>query len=193
MDLEILAATGTWSTPPVQWHLRDGRLEVEAREGSDAWRVTSYGFVSDNPHALLVPFAAGHALEVSFIADFDATFDQAGLMIRADSETWIKAGVEVADGVLQVGAVVTHGVSDWSAAPVPQWHGCEVTVRASRAGDAVTIRARVDQEPWQLVRVAPLDPAVETSAGLMCCAPTREGLTVTFTRVAITAADASLH
>src|SRR5690606_41566187 len=44
--------------------------------------------------------------------------------------------------------------SDWSVAPVPGWAGRLVTVRASRAGDAVTVRARVDDEPFRLVRVA---------------------------------------
>jgi uncharacterized protein len=96
---------------------------------------------------------------VIFDACFGGQSDQAGLLLRADAETWLKAGVEVSDGALQVSAVLTLGGSDWPVAPVPEWAGRQVTVRASRAGDAVTVRARVDDEPFRLVRVAPSPPA----------------------------------
>ena len=43
----------------------------------------------------------------------------AGIFIRVSAEQWAKAGVEYADGSLQVGAMVTDGSSDWSLAPVP--------------------------------------------------------------------------
>ncbi|WP_084104688.1 DUF1349 domain-containing protein [Demequina sp. NBRC 110056] len=193
MDLATLLEAGTWAAAPVSARMAGGRLEVEAREGSDAWRTTSYGFIHDDAHALLAPLGSSEAIEVTFLLDYAEQFDQAGVMIRIDESTWIKAGVEVSDGVAQVGAVVTHGVSDWSVAPVPEWVGREVTVRASRAGDAVTIRARVDDEPWRLVRVAPLAPEAVAAAGPFCCAPTRSGLVVTFTGHRRTEADASLH
>ena len=99
-------------------------------------------------------------------------FDQAGVLVRADERHWVKAGVEVSDGAPQLGAVATRGVSDWSVAPVPDWAGCVVTVRASREGDALTVRARA-AGPWQLVRVAPLDPSLTWLAGPYACAPTR--------------------
>ena len=123
---------------------------VTAEEGSDAWRTTSYAFVHDSEHALVKPFEIGTAIEVSFLCELSEQFDQAGLMVRADSTTWVKAGVEFADGAPQLGAVVTHQTSDWSVAPVPTWAGRSVTIRASRAGNALTVRARVDHEDWSL-------------------------------------------
>ena len=130
---------------------------------------------------------------MTFDLDYDQQFDQAGLMLRADAETWVKAGVEVSDGVSQVGAVVTLGRSDWSVAPVPEWAGRRVTVRASRALDAVTVRARVDDEPFRLLRVAPFPVDAVVRAGPYCCAPTRSGLVVRFRRWATGPADAALH
>jgi regulation of enolase protein 1 (concanavalin A-like superfamily) len=182
---------GTWTTPPVAATEDGGDLLVTAAEGSDAWRHTAYGFVHDDAHALLAPLEA--AVEVTFDADYDRQFDQAGLLLRADAETWIKAGVEFSDGVPQLGAVVTLGRSDWSVAPVPEWAGRRVTVRASRSGDAVTIRARADDEPFRLVRVCPFPPDAAAGAGPYCCAPTREGLVVRFRRWATGPADAALH
>lgn len=181
-----------WLNPPLQVARDLDDLLVSATEGSDLWRTTSYGFIHDTGHALLADFPEGTAAEGSFIADFSAQFDQAGLLIRADAEHWIKAGVELADGVLQLGAVVTRGVSDWSTAPVPDWLGRAVVVRASRNGDALTIRARSGDEPWRLVRVAPLPPG-PLRVGLMCCAPTRSGLVVRFTDLRLVEPDQSLH
>lgn len=193
IELEALLARATWTEEPVAAEVRDGRLLVTAREESDAWRITAYGFIHDNAHALVEPLGAEAAIEVSWILDYDLQFDQAGVMLRVDSETWIKAGVEISDGEPQVGAVVTHGLSDWSVAPVPEWAGREITIRASRSGNAVTLRARVEGEPWRLIRVAPLAPDAHVLAGPMCCAPTHGGLEVTFTRVAVGEPDAELH
>ncbi|WP_440696658.1 DUF1349 domain-containing protein [Clavibacter nebraskensis] len=184
---------GTWTTEPEAVRIHAGGMDVTAREGSDAWRTTSYGFVHDTEHALLAPLAPGAAVEVAFALELSEQFDQAGVFVRVDDETWIKAGVERSDGEDGLGAVVTRGVSDWSLAPVPGWSGQLVTIRASRSGDALTVRARVDEEPWRLVRVAPLDPDAAASAGPFCCAPTRAGFTARFASWRTGPADRALH
>jgi uncharacterized protein len=184
--------SGEWSTHPASARVDGADLLVAPRGGSDLWRVTSYGFVHDDGPGLLVDLPDGAAVEVSFLADFAEQFDQAGVLVRADATHWVKAGVELADGALQVGAVVTREVSDWSAAPFPDWHGREVTVRASRHGDALTVRARAGGD-WQLVRLAPLDPALAWRAGPFCCSPTHDALEVRFTGFATGPADISLH
>jgi uncharacterized protein len=182
-----------WLNPPPRAASDGQDLLVETEDGSDLWRTTSYGFVHDSGHALLAPFPDRSAIEVRFVLDYREQFDQAGVLVRAHEEAWIQAGVEVSDGTPQVGAVVTRGVSDWSVTPVPDWWGREVTVRASRAGDALTVRARVDAEPWQLVRLAPLPVGRELHAGPYCCSPTRGGLRVRFRSAEFVAPDRSLH
>jgi regulation of enolase protein 1 (concanavalin A-like superfamily) len=184
---------GDWTTPPAAVEHDGDALVVTAVESSDAWRTTSYGFVHDTEHALLAPLEPGRAMEVSFTGDFSRQFDQAGLFVRVSDEEWTKAGVEFADGALQLGAVVTHRFSDWSVAPVAAWSGETITVRVSRAGDALTIRARSGEEQFRLVRVAYLDPDATAVAGPMICAPTRSGLVVRFTSWTIGPADPSLH
>ncbi|MET7967744.1 DUF1349 domain-containing protein [Micromonospora sp. NPDC005305] len=186
-------SAGTWLNPPERTGSAGDALLVEPRGGSDFWRRTSYGFVHDDGSALLAPFPVDSAVEVSFRLDYAAQFDQAGVLVRVDERRWTKAGVEVSDGQPQVGAVVTDERSDWSVAPVPEWSGRDVTVRVSRAGDALTVRARVAAEPWRLVRVAPLDPEAEAAAGPYCCSPSRGGLVVRFTGWRRGPADAALH
>jgi regulation of enolase protein 1 (concanavalin A-like superfamily) len=184
---------GTWLNEPTSRVDGAGQLQVTADEGSDFWQVTSYGFRRDSGHALLYPLAQDEAIEVSFLADFTHLYDQAGALLRVDEETWIKAGIEHTDGVPQLSAVVTRGSSDWSTFPVPDWNGRLVTIRMSRTGDAVTVRGRVEAEPWVMIRLAPLDPAAVTSAGPFCAAPERSGLTVRFTGARLGPADTGLH
>ncbi len=185
---------GVWVHPPAQVLERgDGSLLVEAREGSDAWVNTYYGFVHDNAHALLVPAAVPTAYEVTFRVDYDQLYDQAGLLLSVDAGSWVKSGVEISDGVPQVGAVVTGPQgSDWSAAPVPGWAGRDVTIRASLDREAVVLRARADQEPWQFLRLAPLPPG-PLRIGPYLCAPQRSGLSVAFSRFARGDQDPQLH
>lgn len=193
MSLRELVDTASWTHEPEAAVINGDLLRVTAIEGSDAWRTTSYGFVHDSEHALVERIDGAFSVEVSFVLDYTEQFDQAGVFLRVDERNWIKAGVEVSDGTPQLGAVVTRDSSDWSVAPVPEWVGRVVTVRASRDGDAVTVRAWADGEQPRLVRVAYLDPDAAVSAGLLCAAPTRAGLTVSFTGYRVGAPDEALH
>ena len=188
----IAWSEGTWTREPVSVNEQGATLAVEAAAESDWWRTTAYGFIHDDGHALIKEFPNESAVEVSFILNYTQQFDQAGIFITSDSKNWIKAGVEYCDGFPQVGAVVTQINSDWSVAPVPEWMNKEVTIRVSRSGDAVTMRAGINGD-LRLVRVAPLDPSLSWSAGPMFCAPTRAGLVVTFTKWAQGEADSELH
>ncbi len=184
---------GHWTHDPVESRIVGDDLLVTAVEGSDAWRITSYGFTHASEHALVAPLATPGAVEVSFVADLPEQFDQAGIFIKASDTCWIKTGIEQSEGTLQLGAVVTNGRSDWSVAPVGEWAGRDVTIRASREGDAITVRARVDDEPFRLVRVIPLEPSFDVEAGPFLCAPSRAGLTVRFLSWEVGGQDASLH
>jgi regulation of enolase protein 1 (concanavalin A-like superfamily) len=189
--MSVLGA-GDWLNPPLNFESTTQGLSVSARENSDFWQKTSYGFVHTDGHALLNEFPQDSAIEISWILDYDQQFDQAGLIAYHDDENWIKAGVEFADGSPQLGAVVTKEKSDWSVSPVDNWMNKEVFLRFSRSGDALTIRAG-DNGDWKLVRLAPLDPNLSWKVGLFCASPTRLGLTVLFKSLNWTAADSSLH
>lgn len=188
----VARAEGTWLNEP-RWRVDGEDLLVTAAEGSDLWRETSYGFVRDSGHALLVDLPVGGAVEVDVVVDYDQAFDQAGVLVRVSPEEWVKAGVEVSDGRAQLGAVVTHGRSDWSMHPVPDWAGGPVSIRVSRGPDSLTVRARRRDQPWQMVRLASWVTDRQVLAGPYCCAPSRAGLEVRFTRFEVTAADPSLH
>lgn len=183
---------GNWSRQPVSQRIENGHLIVEAAEKSDWWRTTSYGFIHNDGHALLAEFPDESSVEISFILDYREQFDQCGIFIYSDDEHWVKGGVEFSDGAPQLGAVVTAIKSDWSVAPVSDWFGKEVTIRASRSGDAITLRAKCGGS-YQLVRVLPINQGASWLAGPMVCAPTRSGLQVRFTEWVVGKADSALH
>ncbi len=184
-----------WLNEPPLVRVDGDRLLVETGLKTDFWRGTSYGFVRDDGHFLGSPLMGDAAVEVTFAGDFSQQFDQAGLMLRAGPELWLKTGVERSDGQLFASVVVTVGMSDWSVAPLPvAVAGAPLTFRASRTGDGVTVRYRVgDEEAWRLLRVAYLPPEAELLAGPMCCSPTRAGLSVRFDPVRVGPPDAALH
>lgn len=184
--------TGVWLNKPKSSEQVGKNLHIQAVFESDFWRNTSYGFVHDSGHALLVDFPDQSAMEVAFLLNFSGQFDQAGIILHSDSEHWIKAGVETFDGQAQVVTVVTAENSDWSMAPIPDWIGKEVTVRASRSGNAVTFRAHCEGEE-RLIRVAPIDPELSWKAGLHCASPISDALEVVFTKWIKSQPDEKLH
>lgn len=186
--------SGQWTTEPVSVAEEGLHLKVESREGSDYWEKTLYGFQRDSGHSLLAAWDKDTAIEVTFELDaFTELYDQAGLMLMNAPGQWIKAGIEINDGIPQLATVVTHEYSDWSLAPVPEWVGERVTIRASRLNDAVIIRARTGKHPWRTVRVAPFPARTASQAGPFVCSPTRSGLIVTFTRWVSTLPDSDIH
>jgi regulation of enolase protein 1 (concanavalin A-like superfamily) len=185
----------TWLNPPERVDMLGDVLEVVTRPMTDFWRTTAYGFVHDDGHFLGAPLAGDRAIEVTFTGEFAEQFDQAGLMLRAGPDLWIKAGVELSDGVLFASAVVTRGTSDWSVAALPARSAARsVTIRASRAGDSVTVRYRAGRDgDFRMLRVAYLPPDAMLAAGVMCCSPSRGGLLVRFEPVRLGPPDARLH
>lgn len=191
--MRIPWSDGTWVHEPAKHRVITDELVISTDLESDFWRETGYGFTHYSGHALVTDFPANSAMEVEFSADWTHEFDQAGLLLHADDAHWVKAGVEFADGVLGLGAVVTDGKSDWSVGHVPEWMDQTIRVRVSRSTDAITVRARVSDEPWRLVRLAPINPNLNWSAGPLAASPTREGLQVTFHTWESLAADNAIH
>jgi regulation of enolase protein 1 (concanavalin A-like superfamily) len=181
-----------WLNPPPAWERTAEALTFETGDRTDFWRDTLYGFQRDSGHALLVPMEGDFTAHVGFDGDYHALYDQAGLMLRQDEAHWIKAGIELSDGVANLSVVVTREASDWSTlalgpAPGPQ------RLRLTRTGGAVVIQARNAANRWQLLRVAPF-PEGPARIGPMACSPERAGFRARFTEFTLgPAVDHALH
>ena len=173
----------TWINEPSRWFFEDGVLVVHVDAGTDFWRRTRYGFVRDNGHLLAVLEPGDFVATIEVDADYRDRYDQAGLMVRLDTDHWLKAGIEL-DGAFYVSAVVTHDRSDWSVVPLagrPE----RLLVRVTRSGDALTVEYALgpfdaDVVAWRMHRLAWFPPEEPVLVGPMAAAPDGGGFTARF-------------
>ena len=85
------------------------------RLGADFWRETHHSFTRHSGHVLAREVDGGVTATVRVRVRLESLYDQAGLMVLVDEETWIKTGVKRADGEVLLGNVLTLGRSDRSA------------------------------------------------------------------------------
>ena len=182
-----------WLNEPAAWGMEAGRLSVETDRATDFWRETHYGFVRDSGHFFGCEAPGGFTATIRVRARYEGLYDQAGLMVRLDEATWIKAGIELSDGEALLGSVLTLGRSDWATGPF-RGDASDVWIRATVEGGALRLQASSDGLRWPLVRLCPFPVAARYSVGAMCCTPERAGLKVVFSDFAVTApAGKDLH
>ena len=175
-----------WRCEPASWRgLPDG-IELRTNPKTDFWRHTHYGFVRDDGHLYYEHAEGDLEIEATVDGDYRDQYDQAGVMLRVDDETWVKCGIEFVDGRELISAVVTRGYSDWSVSPRREEdRGRPLRIVARRKGDVVTV-LHGDEGEEQLLRLAPF-PNGPVLAGVMAASPDGAGCDVTITRIAIRA------
>lgn len=176
-----------WRNEPPEWSEVDGILTLTTGNETDFWRETHYGFIHDNGHHRYQTVEGDFTASVRFAGQYEALYDQAGLMIRVDDRNWIKAGIEYTDGLAHLSVVVTREFSDWSVTALETMPS-EVWLRVSRHGDAVRVQYRLDGTDWRMLRLAYLAPGGAVEVGPMACSPTRAGFVAEFHEFAVGAA-----
>ena len=168
-----------WLNEPPQWRQSGDVITAVTTKETDFWRETHYGFVRDDGHFYHSEASGDFTAMVRVSGEYRHLYDQAGLMLRQDERTWIKAGIEYADGRQNLSVVVTRDFSDWSVLPlsVPP---DEVWLRLSRHGTAVRVEHSHDGTRFDMLRLAYLPPHDPVAVGVMCCSPQREGFVATF-------------
>jgi regulation of enolase protein 1 (concanavalin A-like superfamily) len=164
---------------------RDGeQLTIRTAPGTDFWRKTHYGFIRDNGHFL------PHQVEGDFIAeaDFDGAYrdlyDQAGLMVRENERTWVKAGIEFVAGMRNASVVVTRDYSDWSVLPLER-SAEQFSLRIEREGGALSVFYSETGQNFRLLRIAFLTETRNLQVGPMAASPEGSGFDVTFGRFVV--------
>jgi regulation of enolase protein 1 (concanavalin A-like superfamily) len=168
-----------WYNEPAVWAANDDTITVTAEHDTDFWRKTHYGFIRDNGHFYYQEVVGDFRCEVKVSGDYAALYDQAGLMVRVDAETWLKCGIEFVEGVQYVSAVVTHDFSDWSVVALPG-SPAALWLRVVRTGPAIEISYALDGENYTMLRLTYLTEAEQVQVGPMCAAPKGPGFPATF-------------
>ncbi|MEZ5933611.1 MAG: DUF1349 domain-containing protein [Alphaproteobacteria bacterium] len=170
---------GLWLNPPASWSIDNGCLTATSGDATDFWQKTFYGFERDDGHFLAIDAPAAFTASVHVAGAFEKLYDQAGLMLRADAETWIKTGVEFTDGMRHLSAVVTRGSSDWSVTLPPE-PITDFWLRLTAQAGAVRIQYSQDAKTWPLLRLAAFPTDRPLQIGPMLCSPKRAGLEIAF-------------
>ncbi|MFK7803219.1 MAG: DUF1349 domain-containing protein [Anaerolineae bacterium] len=153
-----------WINPPKTYHVDSDTVTIQTDPHTDFWQRSYYGFRNDNAPAILVERQENFTFTVQTKFNYQALFDQCGLIIYLDSENWFKASIEFENGEFsRLGSVVTnHGYSDWATTDIPltttMWY------RLSRRGPDFLIESAADGENFKQMRIFHLHALGETTA-----------------------------
>jgi uncharacterized protein len=168
-----------WINEPARWHAEPDRLFVITDNATDFWRETHYGFTRHSGHLFAESVSGGFTASVRVNARYQSLYDQAGLMVLADEENWVKAGIELSDGEPMLSSVVTIGHSDWATGPF-QGDASDFWIRVTVDRGVLRVQVSADGVRWPLVRLCPFPLRDQYVVGPMCCTPERAGLEVEF-------------
>ena len=178
-------APGKWLNEPLDWGIKNGKLNVTTGDKTDFWRHTHYGFVRDSGHFWQLPAPKAFTASLTFQGDYETLYDQAGLMLRVDEKNWLKCGIEHSDGMTNFSIVVTRDNSDWSVIGQPLISGPQ-TLRVTAQNDAIVAHFLGQDGTWNLMRVADFPLTKTTTIGPMACSPERSGFKARFQDLKIT-------
>ncbi len=158
----------TWDRVPAEQQVSGEEVTWRCHGTSDYWRITEGVPVKHDGSALLTPFDGDFTVEMRVEGDLVDLYDQMGMLIVANEERWLKAGVEI-DGGFWLSAVHTRGESDWSREAA---HGPSVELRAERVQGTIEVSVK-NEGTWRVFRTLYLPDPV--AVGPYSCAPKGPG------------------
>ena len=175
-----------WKNPPASFALQNGQgLKVCPKPHADFYRRTyrTPPIEWASGHALLYTIPEGTTnciAETTFTLKHNLQYDQAGLMVYVDDQHWIKTGIEIEGGVVNMSCVVTNEQSDWNYKEWPTAEGVKICVEIKYYEGFVECQVRhanQDGSGWSFLREAALvfPAGGEVKVGVMCGAPKFEG------------------
>lgn len=189
---------GKWIFEPKVSEVTQDFVSITTEPETDFWQRSYYGFRNDNAPALQIESEENFTFTTKVSFDYQAQFDQCGLIIYLDSENWFKASIEYENEAFsRLGSVVTNlGYSDWATSdiPLPQ----AIWYRLSRRGPDFLIESSFDGVTFKQMRIFHLHKLGETtpemgkcnppspannvvSFGVYACSPLKSSFTATFT------------
>ena len=153
----------------------------------DFWQKTHYGFQRDDGHCLLTKCVGDFSLLTHVEFHPQAQYDQCGLIVRVDSENWIKMATEFEnDSYSRLGSVVTNlGYSDWATQDIPSNH-IEMWYRIYKNSDDFLLEYSFNGRNWLQQRITHLHKVLEyVEVGVYACSPIGKDFWCHFTEIRI--------
>ena len=175
-----------WFNEPKKYSIANG-LQITTKLETDFWQRTHYGFRRDNGHCLLTKLEGDFSISTKVSFTPVNQYDQCGMMIRLDSQNWIKCSTEYEnEEVSRLGSVVTNmGYSDWATQDISS-EIKSVYYRISRRGKDFLLENSFNGEKWIQMRVTHLHELTGTiEAGIYACSPIGEDFECNFEYIKI--------
>ena len=185
-DSSALPENFFWLNEP-KWYFFDGGLNLVTAAKTDFWQGTHYGFRRDDGHCLLTTVTGDFALSTTVEFWPQTQYDQCGLMVRVDSQNWIKCSVEYESPTLsRLGSVVTNlGFSDWATQDIASGLSA-IRYRLSRQGADFLLEYAFSDDQWQQMRITHLHAVGDAlQIGIYACSPVGEDFHCRFRSVEI--------
>lgn len=191
---------GDWINAPRKFALTESTLALTTDPETDFWQRTYYGFQNDNAPAFLFEEPDNFTFTAKVDFQYQALFDQAGIIVYLDQDNWCKASAEFEkENLYRLGSVVTNfGHSDWATTDIESTQS--LTYRLSRRGPDFLIEVSFDNRVFHQMRILHLHCLGDTSQkmgaanppvsatnsvkfGLYACSPTNSSFTATFSDI----------
>ncbi|MDG3088462.1 DUF1349 domain-containing protein [Vibrio hannami] len=193
---------GKWIFEPKVSEVTKDSVSITTEPETDFWQRSYYGFRNDNAPALQVESDENFTFSTKVSFDYQAQFDQCGVIIYLDNENWFKASIEYENEAFsRLGSVVTNsGYSDWATSDIPLPK--EIWYRLSRRGPDFLIESSFDGVNFKQMRIfhlhklgettmemgrsnPPLPATNKVSFGVYACSPLKSSFTATFTDMSL--------
>ena len=174
-----------WLNEPSEWEWSDGILRLVTDPGTDFWQRTYYGFRNDNGSVCYFEREGNFSFTVKTSFDSSHLFDQCGVVVYQNSDTWCKGSIEYeSPRVSKLGSVVTNGgYSDWASTDIDASSG-EMWYRLSRRGQDFLIENSLDGEDFHQMRIFHFhEPVKAARIGVYACSPLDSRFTALFSHM----------
>ena len=178
-----------WLNEPASAKITGEQIVVRSRAKTDFWQKTFDGYVADNGHFFHLTVPGDFTFTASINGNYATLYDQAGLMVRLDSENWMRCGTEFLEGKRFASVVFTRTYSDGSTMPdlsetEPIWW------RLVRKADSIETLCSLNGVQFISARMGYFPPNLPVEVGLMCAAPSGQGFDATFKNLKLEIAPA---
>ena len=176
---DSLLSRMTWLNEPASAKIAGDQIVVRSRAKTDFWQKTFDGYVADSGHFDHLSVTGEFTFTGCINGKYATQYDQAGLMVRLDSENWMRCGTEFIDGKRFASVVFTRTYSDGSTLPdlseiEPIWW------RIIRKADSIETLCSLKGDTFTSVRMGYFPPNRPVEVGIMCAAPSGTGFDATF-------------
>lgn len=169
-----------WFNEPNAWKIIDeDSFSMSVTPQTDYWRMTHYGFTVDDGPFFYKTLGGEFEMGVKITGQYRSRYDQMGLMVRIDEQTWIKTGIEFVNEKMNLSAVVTIGKSDWSIIEMDDKPE-SVWLKIIRRLDSMSIYYSLDGKDYTMMRLAPFPDNKPIMAGITAASPDGDGFDALF-------------